>query len=109
MAQFTYTDDRADDERRLGMLRLRDKGWTSHRIGAAFKLTSSAVRTILRRIDEDYAASETPAEMSISDRRGRLEAMLKSGLGMASAARALRVTYDTANNDRRWLKQQGRV
>jgi hypothetical protein len=91
------------------MLRLRDRGLTSPQIGARFGLTGSAVRTIFRRIDEEYVASETPSDLTVDDRRDRLGAMLKRGWGMASAARALGITYDTANNDKRWLAQQGRV
>lgn len=49
---------RDDDERLLRMLALRDEGRTSVEIGRAMGVGDVYVRSLLRRVDADLAASE---------------------------------------------------
>lgn len=49
---------REDDERRLRVLRLKDRGWSSAMIAKAVGLTNTRVSQLLWEIDRDYRASE---------------------------------------------------
>ena len=50
---MTRKNDRARDELILDILRLRNAGMTSAQIGARFGITSSAVRTLINRVEKD--------------------------------------------------------
>jgi hypothetical protein len=59
---------RADDERDLSLLRLRAKGYGSVPLARVFGFKRpAAVRTLLQRIDRDYAASELPSALSTDE------------------------------------------
>ena len=55
------TATREDDEKRLLMLAMRDRGRSSTQIGATVGMTSAGVRATLRKMDREYAASEGAA------------------------------------------------
>lgn len=58
MQQTRARATRADDERLLAMLDLRDRGLNSPQIGEQFGLRQNAVRTLFQRIDRDLSKSE---------------------------------------------------
>lgn len=58
MQQSRASATRAEDERLLAMLRLRDLGLNSPQIGRRFGLRQNAVRTLFQRIDRDLSKSE---------------------------------------------------
>lgn len=54
----TVATSRADDERALAMLRMRDRKISASKIAAQFGVTRSVVLGIFHRIDHDLARSE---------------------------------------------------
>ena len=52
---------REDDEKRLIMLAMRDKGWKSPEIAIVVGMTAPGVRATLAKMDRAYAASEAAA------------------------------------------------
>jgi hypothetical protein len=61
MQQTRAYATRADDERLLAMLDLRERGLNSPQIGERFGLRQNAVRTLFQRIDRDLSKSEEEA------------------------------------------------
>ena len=49
---------RADDERTLDMLALRDAGVSSREIGQRYGRSASAIRALISRVETEFAASE---------------------------------------------------